>query len=91
MTDPAVLQVLQALQAANQQMAQAMGQQQQQLNAQQVATAQQTQQMADLVANMGSRNQGVVDVRQIGKPDNLKGSKDQICRAWKDWAYTFET
>ena len=53
MTDPAVLQVLQALQAANQQMAQAMGQQQQQLNAQQVATAQQTQQMADLVANMG--------------------------------------
>ena len=91
MTDPAVLQVLQALQAANQQMAQAMGQQQQQLNAQQVATAQQTQQMADLVASMGSRSQGVVDVRQIGKPDNLKGSKDQICRAWKDWAYTFET
>ncbi len=72
MTDPAVLQALQALQAANQQMAQAMGQQQQQLNAQQAATAQQTQQMADLVAHKGSRNKGVVDVRQIGKPDNFK-------------------
>ena len=34
---------------------------------------------------------GVVDVKQVGKPDFLKGSKEAIQDAWTMWAYTFTT
>ena len=92
MTDPAVIQVLQAMQNSNQQFAQALGGQQQQLQEQREQSAAQLQRLEAMVENLNQRGHGgVVDVLQVGKPDFLKGTKDQIAKDWTDWVYTFET
>ena len=38
-----------------------------------------------------SRTTGVVDVRQVGKPDILKGNKESVNREWPSWSYMFIT
>ena len=37
-----------------------------------------------------SRRGGVVDVRQIGKPETLKGSREAVKREWKQWSFVFK-
>ena len=37
------------------------------------------------------RRPGSVDVKGIGKPDALKGSHDEVQKAWKPYSYKFET
>ena len=34
---------------------------------------------------------GTVDVKGVGKPSELKGSHDEVAKAWKSWSYKFET
>ena len=34
---------------------------------------------------------GAVDVKGVGKPSELKGSQDEVAKAWKSWSYKFET
>ncbi len=86
-----MIQIMQQLQIGNQSMGQALSQQQEQLNQQREASQQQMQRLEMMVTNISQRGSGVVDVRQVGKPDFLKGSKDQIGKQWPDWMYTFET
>ena len=86
-----MIQIMQQLQIGNQSMGQALSQQQEQLNQQREASQQQMQRLEMMVTNISQRGSGVVDVRQVGKPDFTKGSKDQIGKQWPDWMYTFET
>ena len=86
-----MIQIMQQLQIGNQSLGQAIGQQQEQLNQQRDASHQQMQRLEMMMTNISQRGSGVVDVRQVGKPDFLKGSKDQIGKQWPDWMYTFET
>lgn len=39
----------------------------------------------------GASREGVVDIRQVGKPDPLKGSTGSILGVWPFWSYTFGT
>ena len=40
----------------------------------------------------GRRQDGVVDVSRVGKPDALRGAtKQELRKAWPDWSYTFRT
>ncbi len=91
MTEAAMIQIMQQLQIGNQSMGQALGQQQEQLNQQREASQQQMQRLEMMMTNISQRGSGVVDVRQVGKPDFLKGSNDQIGKQWPDWMYAFET
>ena len=34
---------------------------------------------------------GTVDAKGVGKPSELKGSHDEVAKAWKSWSYKFET
>ena len=34
-------------------------------------------------------DQGIVDVKGIGKPDTLKGSHEEVQKQWKPWSYKF--
>ena len=34
---------------------------------------------------------GTVDVKGVGEPSELKGSHDEVAKAWKSWSYKFET
>ena len=34
---------------------------------------------------------GTVDVKGVGRPSELKGSHDEVAKAWKSWSYKFET
>ena len=34
-------------------------------------------------------SEGVVDVRQVGKPDTLMSNREQIFPHWPDWVFTF--
>ena len=91
MTEAAMTQIMQQLQVGNASMGQALSQQQEQLNQQREASQQQVQRLELMLTNISQRGSGVVDVRQVGKPDNLKGSNDQIGVQWPDRMYTFET
>ena len=91
MAEAAMIQIMQQLQIGNQSMGQALYQQQEQLNQQRDASQQQMQRLEMMMTNISQRGSGVVDVRQVGKPDFLKGSKDQIGKRWPGWMYTFET
>ena len=55
-----------------------------------MARAVESQQKA-LETLLARRSAGVVDVKQVGKPDLLKGSKDEIRREFQNWAYIFES
>ena len=91
MAEAAMIQIMQQLQIGNQALGQALGNQQEQLNQQRDAAQQQLQRLEMMMTSIPQRGSGVVDVRQVGKPDFLKGSKDQIGKQWPDWMYTFET
>ena len=91
MAEAAMIQILQQLQIGNQSIGQALSQQQEQINQQRDASQQQMQRLEIMMTNISQRGAGVVDVRQVGKPDFLKGSKGQIGKQWPDWMYTFET
>ena len=47
-------------------------------------------QLADGIAQSAKRP-GIVDVKGIGKPDVLKGTHEEVQKAWKTWSYKFET
>ena len=51
--------------------------------------------LATMAAGTGATSSGipcgVVDVKQVGKPDLLKGSKDTIAREWPSWSFMFLT
>ena len=81
-----MIQIMQQLQIGNQSIGQALSQQQEQLNQQREASQQQIQRLEMMVTNISQRGSGVVDVRQVGKPDFLKASKDQNRKAvaWMD-------
>ena len=101
----AIAAVLQQLQASQQQFAQALAVQQEQLQRHQQEAlrreeqnAQRTEALAQAMSALAaagqgrsSRESGVVDVRQVGKPDNLKGSRETLQREWSTWSYTFAT
>ena len=55
-----------------------------------MARAVESQQKA-LETLLTKREAGVVDVKQVGKPDLLKGNKDEIKREFQNWAYVFES
>ena len=67
-------------------------QQMQETNATLTAMLQaQQQQIQELTAMNAARGSGVVEVRQVGKPDNLQGSRETIAKSWPTWSYTFVT
>ena len=87
-------QILQTMQAGMQQMAQdsqqrfellERGLREQSQFLQASATAQMT------ALETLSKKSNVVDVKGVGKPDVLKGSHEEAKRAWKSWAYKFES
>ena len=90
-TDPALLQVLQEFRSSNQGLLQSLQQQQQQLEEQRRKHDADVQLLQQALERSTSRSVGVVDVKQVGKPDFLKGSKEAIQDAWTMWAYTFTT
>ena len=47
--------------------------------------------LANAVTSMQNRSTGVVDVRQVGKPDILKGNRDSAFKEWPTWSYMFVT
>ena len=55
-----------------------------------MARAVESQQKA-LETLLARRSSGVVDVKQVGKPNLLKGGKDEIRREFQNWAYIFES
>ena len=55
-----------------------------------MARAVESQQKA-LETLLTKREAGVVDVKQVGKPDLLKGKKEEIKREFQNWAYVFES
>ena len=77
MSDTVLAQILQQLQASNASLTQALGAQADQLQMQREQSAAEIASLRDMVVTLSSRNTGVVDVRQVGKPDVLKGSKTQ--------------
>ena len=79
-----VAELITQLTAQNQALAQAMQQQMQHSN-------QMFQNLTGAVNAMQSRNSGVVDVRQVGKPDILKGNRDVAFKEWPSWSYMFIT
>ena len=90
-TENALLQVLQELRSGNDSLRQAIGGQAQELQLQRDAAVAQMNEMKQMVQSISARGSGVVDIKQVGKPDFLKGNKDEIARQWPDWRYTFET
>lgn len=38
-----------------------------------------------------SKRSNVVDIKGVGKPEVLKGSHEEARKAWKSWAYKFES
>ena len=38
-----------------------------------------------------SKRSSVVDIKGVGKPDVLKGTHKEARKAWKSWAYKFES
>ena len=78
MAEAAMIQIMHQLQIGNQALGEALGQQQEQLNQQREASQQQMQRLEMMMTNISQRGAGVVDVRRVGKPDFLKGSKDEI-------------
>ena len=52
-----------------------------------MARAVESQQRA-LETLLTKREAGVVDVKQVGKPDLLKGKKDEIKREFQNWAFS---
>ena len=90
-TENALIQVLQELQRGNDSIRQVIGGQAQELQLQRDATLAQMNKMEQMVQSISARGSGVVDIKQVGKPDFLKGNKDEIARQWPDWRYTFET
>ena len=72
MAEAAIVQILQQLQIGNQSLGQALGQQQEQLNQQRDASQQQMQRLEMMMTTISQRGAGVVDVRQVGKPDFRK-------------------
>ncbi len=85
-----MIQIMQQLQIGNQSMGQALGQEQEQLDQQREASQQQMQRLEMMVTNISQRGSGVVDVRQVGKPDFPKGSTDQIGKQLPSWMDTLE-
>ena len=59
--------------------------QQEQLN----RLAQMQEHQANVLRDMTERRPGIVDVRQVGKPENLSGTRDDILQMWPNWQFTF--
>ena len=76
--------LLTQLTAQNQALVQSMSQQQQHND-------QMFQSLSSAVTSIQNRNVGVIDVRQVGKPDLLKGNRDVAFRDWPSWSYMFIT
>ena len=81
-TENALLQVLQELRSGNDSLRQAIGGQAQELQLQRDAAVAQMNEMKQIVQSISARGSGVVDIKQVGKPDFLKGNKDEIARQW---------
>ena len=73
--------LLTQLTAQNQALVQSMSQQQQHND-------QMFQSLSSAVTSIQNRNVGVIDVRQVGKPDLLKGNRDVAFRDWPSWSYS---
>ena len=58
---------------------------------QQARHAEKMEALRTAVSGLMSRNTGVVDVRQVGRPDVLKGNRDQAIKDWPAWHGTFTT
>eukprot|EP00971_Amphidinium_carterae_P306369 6088408-Amphidinium_carterae.1 len=51
-----------------------------------------TQQDALIQALQGRQSTGgIVEVSKVGKPDQLRGTKEQIHTDWTNWHFTFTT
>ena len=53
--------------------------------------AQMQAEQANALRDIADRRQGVVDVRQVGKPENLTGTREAIVNMWPSWQFTFVT
>ena len=84
-------QMFQQLVESNRQLAANLAHQQQVQQQQAESSQAEMRAVVAALGEMTTRNRGVVDVRQVGKPDNLKGTRDQIISEWQTWAYTFTT
>lgn len=89
--DPTMIQILGELRNSNQGLLQALEQQRQQLDEQRRKQEADTAALQQALERCTSRSEGVVDVKQVGKPDTLKGTNEAIQDAWTMWAYTFTT
>ena len=96
--DPALAAILQEMQLSNRGLQQALQQQQAQMEEQRrkhdadiAALQAMVQQQNQGLERLAGRSDGVVDVKQVGKPDNLKGSKEAILELWPTWMFTFTT
>ena len=97
MAEQALAAILQQMQASNEAFTRALATQEQQMIAQRtkseadVAALRTALEKVGTAAAAASESRGVVDVKQVGKPDFRKGSKEAIQREWGTWSYTFIT
>ena len=52
---------------------------------------QEVQALTQMVVEVTDRGRGFVDVKKIGKPDILRGTRGQVVKEWQAWSYMFVT